>query len=139
MSQDNNTTREHPEYTDDPQKVLNITYHLLVEQGERSCSDGMACVMLTADEKRCAVGQWLPKEMAYRCDQEGYSLPGTIAGVYRDEYPKTCSFLEAHKDLLLDLQHAHDDRSSEKPFTQSWPMNISKVAKKYGLEDPTST
>ncbi|WP_454735388.1 hypothetical protein [Cupriavidus necator] len=114
----------------DAQQIFDkVATHLLTQKTQ--AIEGPSCRYRTATGLTCAVGCLIP-DQAYDPEMEGGSVYNLIARAEQGDFSEaTREFvgeIEAHKELLADLQSLHD---SESPAY--WAKGLAYIAESHEL------
>ena len=130
-------------YLTNKQEIFNEVYTKLVKQGQPSSENGL-CRYRGPEGARCAVGWLIPDEDYH----ESFECLGVGTLLEELESSRLKSFLENHRELLMDLQQAHDsaipsedyeddpDFPLPKPWLQTWKEEMEQIAQRHKLTIP---
>lgn len=96
------------------------------EEGYMESGD-YCCYRSDDGSNACAVGAFLPDDLARKIDAEGELSVEDVV----DQFDDAPAWFEIHLNLLKDLQHAHDVGFLERE------KSLAAIATKYGLQAPT--
>jgi hypothetical protein len=93
------------------------------DEGEQFLASGGYCVYRSPDgTNACAVGAFMPDDLARRVDEDGEQAFDQVVS----NYPGAPDWFAVHYTLLSDLQSVHDVQGDR-------AEGLGRVAKKYGL------
>jgi hypothetical protein len=111
------------------QEIFDFATQFLIRQQQPSKNE-MRCLYAGPHDTACAVGCFLPREVALEWDR---SMAAEIDHVLRDANCNAPAWFYDHVQLLDALQVAHD-KAIQSAFVSSFTENAAKVARKFKLE-----
>jgi hypothetical protein len=117
-----------------PQEIFDTVATHLFTQGKKAVNYKGSCVYRAGDGSKCAVGVLIPDDH-YNVKMETGGIH-TLLAYHSDEIP---SFFKSNKDLLVDLQHVHDEaypvcKDKVWDSTESMKKALASLATAKGLD-----
>jgi hypothetical protein len=117
-----------------PQEIFDKAYNGVVGQGCKSKTVAKSCAYNGVYGTHCGVGWVISKEAGKQWDRTNSSSIRVILGRNRSKFIEP--WMQENKDLLVDIQTAHDDPEYGDNFIADFKNNMEHVAHSYGLKIP---
>lgn len=118
------------------QEIFDFAVGKVIEQGRPAMVNGH-CRYRTPEGNVCAFGALIPNSMYRKRFEDGTAAAILVEGVDKTKYSaELAGSLEAHHQLITQLQRAHDDIASYmegEDFVTNFRHRAEAIAKSYGL------